>query len=312
MFRRYFDGANDQGAQVDAGAVAEFIAAQQAADAGGLGDIADVQDPNNVVDPDADVDSTNSDQDTIPGKLGEDPDLSDLDPELRVIAEQRLKDWRADYTRKGQELAEMRKLADQYAGGDVNAMQQALEFTHRLQTDPEFREALYQELHGQVGTQTPQADVQADPNDLFDDDDIPSGVKSQLTQLQDRLAAFEQRDKEAQKEAHRQHLLQQATADLDSQMSDIRSANPDIKDEHVDQIYLFGHATGGDLIAAEQLWRNVRNEAQAELIANKNAIPSTLGAGRPSSHAGAPSEPITTFEEAGKAAVEFLNANRQG
>lgn len=286
--------------------VAAFIATQQEDVPADV----DPQDPAPVVDgPEGAV---NEDaEDKIPGVLGEDPDLSDLDPDARIVAEQRIKDMRADYTRKGQEIAEIRKMADEFAGGDVDAMRQALEFTHRLQTDPEFRAALYQELHGQQGTPAPQAGNQTDPDDLFDDDDIPSGVQSKLSSLESRLEAYENQAKVQAQEARQQALITQAAADLDKQMSDIRAANPDIQDEHIDQIYLFGHATGGDLVAAHDLWRQVRNDAQAELIASKKAIPSSIGAGRPSAQAGTPDEPITTFEEAGKAATEFMTQYRQ-
>lgn len=255
------------------------------------------------------------DQDTDPtidGVLGEDPDLSELNPEARVIAEQRIKDMRADYTRKTTEIAQIRKMADEYAGGDVELMQRSLEFTHRLQTDPEFRAALYQELHGQQGTPVPQAGVPEVDDDYLDDDDIPSGVKSQMSQLEQRLARFEQQAAQQAEEARQNHLIAQATNDLDRQMSDIRKMNPDIKDHHVEQIYGYGHATGGDLFAAEQMWRDIRNEAQAELINSKNAIPDSIGAGRPSSNAETPAEPITTFEQASEGAAEFLRQHMQG
>lgn len=286
--------------------VAEFIAAQQAEAPADVEPLEPALEgtPEDVVNEDA------PDND-IPGVLGEDPDLSDLDPEVRVLAEQRIKDMRADYTRKGQEIAEIRKLADQYAGGDVAAMQQALEFTHRLQTDPEFRAALYQELHGQQGTPAPQAGNQADPDDLFEDDDIPSGMQSKLSSLEQRLEAYERQAQEQANEARQQALISQAAADLDRQMGDIRAANPDIQDKHVDEIYLFGHATGGDLIAAHELWRGIRNDAQAELIASKQAIPSSIGAGRPSAQAGSPQEPLTTLEQASAAATEYLTQMQQ-
>src|SRR4051794_15080333 len=110
-------GEDQGGALPSANDVADFIAAQGAEE----GVAANVEPDANVT-PLPEGDETG---DVIPGVLGEDPDLSDLDPEVRVLAEQRIKDMRADYTRKTTEVAEIRKMADQYAGGDVAAMQQA-------------------------------------------------------------------------------------------------------------------------------------------------------------------------------------------
>jgi hypothetical protein len=127
-------------------------------------------------------------------------DPATLPPELQA----QYRNMQADYTRKMQEVAPFRDLAQQY-GVSAEEMAQAVDFVGRIQSDPAYTQQVYTglgEYLQQMGYREPQAAPAPMDNEFQDDLDLdpygasptdaPTQSRETGSQLEWRLAQVEQ------------------------------------------------------------------------------------------------------------------------
>jgi hypothetical protein len=178
-----------------------------------------------------------------------DIDLTSLPPEVQALA----KNLQADYTRKTQEIAPLRKL-----GVDAEAAAQAVEFVSRL-NDPEFAQSVYAKLGEQFGT----PDYASEFEDTgFEDTGDPRD--QQINQLENRLATFEQN-----------MLRSEVTAQLDRQEALIRQQNPGWDDSDIEQAQIYALAHQGDLLKGAEVYKGQLQRVLGRHLQAKGSVPVT-------------------------------------
>lgn len=243
-------------------------------------------------------------------ELGEVPDLSDLDPAARAYAETRIKDFQRAFTQKTTEIAPLRQLLEA-AGGNAQEIADAVEFAQQVRNDPEAQASLYQALKAHYEAQgTPEAPLAATPEGVTDlsEFDLPPEIAAMLTAAQQtstRLDAYEAREQAREAENQMVQFEQQVKDNLFTQWDGILEEYPDLADAE-NYIFALGASTGGDLVAATDMYREMTNGAVAAVYKNAAAVPGGIS---PSpAGAGSSTEPLQldTMEDAGVAALEFL------
>lgn len=291
-----------EGTTLDTAAVMDFLQ--------NSGEVAEAPDTP-VVDP-AETAAPQGEQTQAEDPLGPDPDLSDLSPEARAFAEQRILQLRQGFTKRTTELADANRILEA-AGGDPEAVLEAYEF-QRLLSDagPEGEDArarLYQALAAQYGAQQQQVAAPADePVDPFSEYDLPPEIRDALSlvpQLNARLQAFEAGQQEFAQQQAQQAYLQEVVDDLSSKWTEITTEYPDLVDAE-DYVFALGAHTNGNLLAAVDLYRQIETQAQAKLFEGSVRVPG--GQVAPPAGGGHSTEPveIEDFKQAGAAAKEFI------
>jgi hypothetical protein len=224
-------------------------------------------------------------------------DINSLPEELRPIAEAKLKEFQADYTRKTQEIAPVRQLM-QETGLSAEEARQALDFVQGL-NDPSNLRQLYETLSEQFGQQEveDEGDESVDPRD------------QQLQTLETRLARFEQ-----------QQAMAEAKGQLDSAISSVKSAHADWTDADLNRVQSLAVShmqnmgpradLGRAMAAAAEDYAAWRQETINAYIANKGTVQTgaTPALGQ-TTHAETPAQPFANLDEATKAALaRFGNA----
>jgi hypothetical protein len=206
-------------------------------------------------------------------------DPASLPPELQPV----YKSMQADYTRKTQEIAELRKL------GDPQQVAQAMAFLNNLENDPNTQVQLYQALQSHLQAQglTPaQADQVINDemggsdyagNDFteYGDDEFVDEYDPTV-ELNQRIQTLESRL--AQQDAAR--LYASIENNLSSQEAAIRSQNPHYTNDDVNAIYKLAHATDGNLVAAREVFEQIRNSTLNNYVNAKGNV-NTAGAPLP-------------------------------
>ena len=214
-------------------------------------------------------------------------DLSSLDPAVRAVVEETQRNLQADYTRKMQEIAPLRKL-----GVDPAEAAQAVELMTRLQ-DPAQQRELYARLHEAFGGS--DADAFGEPDD-FEDGSDPRD--QQIQQLASRLEQFETN-----------MARREAQAELDRMEAVVRSENPDWKDEDIRNVEKFALVHGGDLIKGAEEYKALQQHVLSAHLARKAQVPAG-GSAPASGHAEVPVEAPTSLEDAYKAGLQMLAAEQ--
>lgn len=150
-------------------------------------------------------------------------DISGLPEELRTQLEDARKSMQADYTRKTQEIAPVRKLMEE-SGMSLEDAQQALSFAQSL-SDPAVQRQLYETLHTSFGEEpATELDPNVDPRD------------QQIEQLSTRLETWEQRQ-----------AMNDARATLAEAQQAVKSAHPDFTDADLTRVeqLAVSHMQGG-------------------------------------------------------------------
>jgi hypothetical protein len=169
-----------------------------------------------------------------------------LPDESKAIVEARLAQMQGDYTRKTQEVAEQRREAEQ-----------AIQFVHELETNPNFALQVYNEIadaleqsgwspqeasnearrqvEEAVDTGNQPIESEIDPNDP---------IVQELNELKSWRAEME----EAQ-------LYQEMENEFDRMDVAVRQSNPDFSEEDMSHVYALSYATGGDLLAAADAYK---------------------------------------------------------
>lgn len=204
------------------------------------------------------------------------------------------KSMQADYTRKTQEVAEIRRSYEAFteAGVDPNTALQAVGFLNELNSNPEYALQLAQEIQENYGApQTEQTVVEDTSNSNYEG--IPPELVAELSEMR----AF--RDEMTQNQQQ-----QQVLEELEGVEKGIRATNPHYTDEDIDSIYSLAYAYQGDLVAASQAYHAMQQRLLGNYLTTK-AVPhgATPTPGGPAS---VPNREFASLDEAHKAAMESL------
>jgi hypothetical protein len=221
----------------------------------------------------------------------------------------------ADYRRKTQEVAEQRRnyeALEQYGGAEVAA--QALEWVAGLQ-NPDNALALHREL---------TAALQAQGLSLGDAQEAAAGEVSRRAAEEDADEFEAVRDPrvdtlmqelEAQKawraeQEHKQMSVAMA-AEYDRQEAQLVRENG-YDDEQLEAIYNLSFATGGNLLAADNLYKGIQSQVLSGYLEQKGNVPDAI-AGVPAT--GSAQQPVAATDlndpNLERAVREFIAQNTQ-
>jgi len=196
---------------------------------------------------------------------------NDLPPELQGM----YKNMQADYTRKTQEIAPYRQL------GDIDQVQQAIGFLDALANDPQTQYQLYSALNqhlggiglieeqGNANVPTPGAEF-TEPEYGLDDDEY---TDPHIAELERRVQELDQWRNVQLQTQQQEQAYSQIGDYLSNQEQNIRQSNPAYKQEDMDAIYHLGHATQGDLFAAQKMYEEMKQRVMGSYLDQKGSVP---------------------------------------
>jgi len=199
-------------------------------------------------------------------------DPNTLPPEVRPYYDSML----SDYTRKTQEAAPWRKLAEETGVSSVDDLRSAAELYAYLQT-PENVRAFYEELGAHLGGQaqpaTPAApEAPAAPEFPELDDPAVKEIRAQLDDLRQQLQA---RDQAAEREQLQWALL----GEMNRQEALLKEQHPTWEPEGDEwtAIWNIAPAFDGDLVRAASIIEAAGNSAVTRLLNGKASAAETPG-----------------------------------
>ena len=224
---------------------------------------------------------------------------SDLPEDLQSV----YRSMQGDYTRKTQEIAELRRNYEQYdafseSGVDPNYALQAADFYTKLDTDPTFAKQVVDNIQrnlGNVGVEQ-QSIGDAPYNDSVNSE----GYDSLPPVLQQELAEM--------REFRSDMLFQQEQAEtiagLEYVEQEIRLSNPHYTDDDLSSIYDLAYSTDGDLSAAADAYHNIQQRVMSGYLQSKQ-VP--MGAQSiPTGPSSIPPRQFSSLDDAHKAAMEAV------
>ena len=225
---------------------------------------------------------------------------SDLPEDLQAV----YRSMQGDYTRKTQEIAELRRNYEQYDAFQENGIdpQQALQatnFYNKLDTDPAFAQQvaaqLQQNLQDMGYGQPMQEDYVPENNFVNDEsyDNIPVALQQELAEMRDfRNSMMEQQE----------HA--ELVSDLEYVEKEIRLSNPHYTDDDMSSIYDLAYSTNGDLQAAAQVFHGIQQRVMSGYLQSKQVPEGAQFV--PSGPSTSSSKSFNSLDDAHKAALEFL------
>lgn len=206
------------------------------------------------------------------------------------------KNMQADYTRKTQEIAEQRKVFEQFNeyGIDPNYALEAVGFLQRLDNDPAFAAEVARHLSPmQESPMTAQQpSVETVPNNEEGYSNLPPELQNELQEMR----AFRQQMAEQAEHAEMMY-------ELESEEAQIRAQYPHYSDDDIEHIYSLAYATDGDLLAAQQMYHDLEQGVLNKYLQSKQVpLGATSPQGGPASTPGAS---FASIDDAHKAAMEI-------
>lgn len=196
-------------------------------------------------------------------------DPNTLPEELRPFHRQ----LQGDYTRKTQEAAPWRKLAEELGVGSPDEIREAVQLYAYLQ-DPANLSDFNRQLSEALGAEQPQAAPPPAFSDLDDDLDADSPAFAALrNELADLRSALEERDRQAQA----QQLQWAMIGEINRQEALLQEQHPEYKQEDWDAIYGIAPAFGGDLIQAANLLESYSSHRVGAFLNGKSVVQETQG-----------------------------------
>jgi hypothetical protein len=213
----------------------------------------------------------------------EEPSFTHIDPNVLPPEMQQLhRSLQADYTRKTQEAAPWRKLAQEFNVESPDEFRDALVAYQNLQ-DPRNWPTVVQELSQymqQYGMSPAEANLAAqnqlaqmapaeeDLGGEFVDDESLAPIVRQLQQTQAQLAQMQQQWQEQQQRQAEELQWQTLAQGLTKAEMEIRAQNPHYSDDDIETIYnMMGN--DGNLIAAQQRYESVIGSRVAKYLQGK-------------------------------------------
>jgi hypothetical protein len=239
-----------------------------------------------------------------------DIDLSGLDPELAAkIRAGYLR--QSDYTRKTQEVAQLRQFMEQSGLQDLTPLQEAWSLASTLTSDPltvynRLSEALAQRGLIQPATAQPGVEEYGAGDEEYSE--LPPHVQQKLQQFEAFQQRFEQAEAQRHAEAQEQAALRSLEAEYTTQVDTIKRLHQDYEQEDIDNITAFAFATGGNMIAANEMYQSLNQRTLSRYLNTKAAVPNTVTVPNGQGHAEIPTS-VKTIAEAGQIARQMLAAS---
>lgn len=206
------------------------------------------------------------------------------------------KSMQADYTRKTQEVAELRRQYESFseAGVDPDAALSAVEFLQALNTDPSFALQVAQQIQQQVGTSdASQSAYETTPDIDNSYESLPPALAAELEQM-----------RQFREEVLEMQAQQESMAELEAMENTIRTANPNYTDDDMEAIYSLAYATDGDLMAAQEQYHIIQQRLLGGYLQSKQVPHGATPA--PAAPSSVPSPGFKSLDDAHKAAMEAV------
>lgn len=220
-----------------------------------------------------------------------------FDPEILPEDMQKVyKSMQADYTRKTQEIAELRRQYESFsdAGVDADAALQAVGFLEQLNTDPDFALQVADYIRQSMGTTDDSQRVEeSTPSNI----DSYEGIPPELAREIEEMRQF--REEMLQTQAQQQQM-----AELEAAEQTIKTANPNYTDDDMEAIYSLAYAHQGDLLAAQQAYHRIQQNLLGSYLKAKDVPHGATPA--PSAPSSVPGRSFESLDDAHKAAMEAI------
>lgn len=198
---------------------------------------------------------------------------TELPPELRPYYDSML----ADYRRKTQGVAEQRRqyeALDEFGG--VETATQALEWISSLQ-NPENALELHRELTAALQEQgytleqaKEEASRQVEQAQEEEDEFSLEGTRD--PRVDELTKKIEELDRYREEEQER-NLEMMMAAQYERDEAELISANPEYKEEDIENVYKLAFATGGNLKQADELYKGIQSHLLGRYIEEKQRAP---------------------------------------
>ena len=205
----------------------------------------------------------------------------------------------ADYTRKTQEIADLRRNYEAFSdtGVDPTEANNILQMWQAMDTDPDvahqFVSAMQNRLQ-EMGYNEQQVEEYAP--DVSNYEGLPPSLAAELEDMRQFRAQFEQ-----------ERVQQEYIGELEHQEQTIKTMNPTYGDEDLSAIYNLAYSTDGDLIAASEQYHAIQQHLLGNYLQAKQ-VP--LGATSvPTALSSQPNRSFSSLDDAHKAAMEALRNN---
>jgi hypothetical protein len=220
-------------------------------------------------------------------------DPSTLPEDMQAV----YRSMQADYTRKTQDLAEMRRNFESFSenGVDPNEALEAVSLWQRMNTDPEFASSVAQNIQARLEElgYANSSVTDSTPIDNNSYDGLPPELAQELEQMRQFRESF------AQEQQH-----QQIMSELDAAEQTIRTTNPNYKDSDIEAIYSLAYSTDGDLMAAQQAYHQIQQNLLSGYLQQKTVPHGATPT--PNAPSSIPAKEFSSLDEAHKAAMEAV------
>lgn len=240
---------------------------------------------------DVGIDNVEDNQQDVESFTGFDPNV------LPEDMQQVYKSMQADYTRKTQEIAELRRQYSSFSehGVDPDVALQAVGFLQELNTNPEFAMQVAEQIQQTMGT----------PDDSqYYDETTYENYDSNYEGLPAELAAELQEMRAFREEMLTIQAQQQSLEELESMENTIRTSNPNYNDSDLEVIYSLAYAHDGDLMAAAEQYHALQQNLLGSYLQAKQVPHGATPA--PTAPSTVPSPGFKSLDEAHKAALEAI------
>jgi sulfite reductase alpha subunit-like flavoprotein len=190
--------------------------------------------------------------------------IAELPEEAQHLVRERFNQMQGDYTRKTQEIAEVRREAEQ-----------AVQFVQQLQSDPSFALEVRNEIQSalEAAGYSPEEARQAANQEVAEtqtqglSNELGDPLEGKIQEIEQKLAAFEA-----------DQLTRELENEFDRQDVAVRQAHPDWAEEDMQHVYALSYATGGNLVQAAELYQKEHERMIAAYLEGKARVNSTAPA----------------------------------
>ena len=203
-----------------------------------------------------------------------------------------------DYTRKTQEIAELRRGYDAFSETGINPNEavEAVQLWQRMYSDPEFASQVSQDLQSRLEQMGYAAEAEVADDSIINNENY-EGIPSALMRELEEMRAFREDIMEQQS---RSEVMQEIEAVEET----IRITNPQYTDDDVEAIYSLAYANQGDLMAAQQQYAAIQQRLLGNYLQAKTVPHGATPA--PNVPSSIPPREFGSVDEAHKAAMEAL------
>jgi DNA repair exonuclease SbcCD ATPase subunit len=202
-----------------------------------------------------------------------------------------------DYTRKTQEIAELRRQYESFseAGVDPDVALQAVGFLQELNTNPEFAMQVAEQLQQTSGTPNVSQTIEEFTSENVDNS--YEGLPPQLAEELKEMRAFRE-------EMLTMQAQQESLAELEAMENTIKTTNPHYTDDDMEAIYSLAYAHDGDLMAAQEAYATIQQRLLGSYLESKQVPHGATPA--PAAPSSVPGKSFASLDDAHKAALEVL------